>query len=462
MLNSLPQNMSLEHVSVKEEEHIIKHGSESSIESRSKRKGLSLTLASVFIVGEMAGSGVLALPEAIANAGWCGIAMLVICCINCLYAGICLGKCWTMLEERYEEYKEKNRYPYAAIAFVASGKKMRYLVSFCNDFTLFGVATVFLLLASQLIGSLAEKWGISFCYWVLILAVILCPIMWLGTPEDFWPAAILALVTTFVACILLFVALLKADNEPAKVEYAPPTVLSFFLAFGTILFAFGGASSFPTFQNDMRDKTQFPAAASIGFGLLLFIYLPVAVLGYVTYGTGVDKDKNPFLKSDIIQSLPNTYMKSAIEILLSFHLMFAFLLVINAPAQEFEEFFKVPKRFGWKRCLLRSGMMLLIVFVAESLPRFGKVLNFVGGSTTTLTTSIFPCYFYLKLCAMSSDNPQWPQRRISLPEKIYLYLIMILGVIGGAISTYSAVTEIVKPSSFNPPCYVDLKAASQQ
>lgn len=68
--------------------------------------------------------------------------------------------------------------------------------------------------------------------------------------------------------------------------------------------------------------------------------------------------------------------------------------------------------FGWKRCLLRTSMLLLVVFVAQSLPRFGKVLDFVGGSTVTLTTSIFPCYFYLKLCNMSSDDPQWPQRYV--------------------------------------------------
>lgn len=36
---------------------------------RNDKKGLSVTSAAIFIVGEMAGSGVLALPRAIVNSG---------------------------------------------------------------------------------------------------------------------------------------------------------------------------------------------------------------------------------------------------------------------------------------------------------------------------------------------------------------------------------------------------------
>lgn len=36
---------------------------------RDDKKGLNITSAAIFIVGEMAGSGVLALPKAIVNSG---------------------------------------------------------------------------------------------------------------------------------------------------------------------------------------------------------------------------------------------------------------------------------------------------------------------------------------------------------------------------------------------------------
>lgn len=65
----------------------------------------------------------------------------------------------------------------------------RYVVSFSINFTQFGVSVVFLLLASENVEDLVEKWSgtdLSFCIWLIILAGIICPLTWFGTPADFW------------------------------------------------------------------------------------------------------------------------------------------------------------------------------------------------------------------------------------------------------------------------------------
>ncbi|GIY12403.1 aa_trans domain-containing protein [Caerostris extrusa] len=98
---------------------------------------------------------------------------MVFVCLNALYAGICLSRCWSILEERYEEYGIGSRHPYPSIAARAYGTKMKYFVSFCIDTTLFGVSVTYLLLSSELITSVAKKSEISFCYWILILAAFL-------------------------------------------------------------------------------------------------------------------------------------------------------------------------------------------------------------------------------------------------------------------------------------------------
>ena len=47
-----------------------------------------------------------------------------------------------------------------------------------------------------------------------------------------------------------------------KVKQRRSTCMLFsFLAFSTIMFAFAGASTFPTIQADMKDRRQFPLAA---------------------------------------------------------------------------------------------------------------------------------------------------------------------------------------------------------
>ena len=65
----------------------------------------------------------------------------------------------------------------------------RYLVSLSINFTLFGVGVVFLILASQNIAALVTTYShsnLSFCYVMIIVAVALIPVTWLGTPADFW------------------------------------------------------------------------------------------------------------------------------------------------------------------------------------------------------------------------------------------------------------------------------------
>lgn len=42
----------------------------------------------------------------------------------------------------------------------------------------------------------------------------------------------------------------------------------------------------------MRDKKQFPKAVYFGFVGMLMLYLPIAILGYATYGVECKKSDN--------------------------------------------------------------------------------------------------------------------------------------------------------------------------
>lgn len=66
--------------------------------------GLSLITAALFIVGETAGTGVLALPQAVAGCGWAGIFLIVLACFTAGFTGIFLGKSWLLVEHLHPEY----------------------------------------------------------------------------------------------------------------------------------------------------------------------------------------------------------------------------------------------------------------------------------------------------------------------------------------------------------------------
>nr|XP_022910331.1 amino acid transporter AVT1J-like [Onthophagus taurus] len=417
------------------------------IRMSNKSKGLSVLATAIFIAGEMAGSGVLALPKAVVDSGWIGIILLIVFCFNAGYSGSCLGACWYILEERYPELRRKTRNPYGTIAQKSFGKYARYLVSGCIQFTLCGAGTVYLLLASQIIQELLNDIlpSVSYCYWFLLIAALLLIPMWLESPKDFRAAGVIAISTTTIACILFFSQTIKdglSKTEP--IVHYKHDFSDFFLAFGTLLFAFGGASTFPTIQNDMQDKKKFGYSIVIAFSVIIALYLPVALSAYYVYG----EDLFPNVAMSISKSIPLTIG----NICMAVHLVFAFLIVINPVCQELEEIFKVPHVFCWQRCLLRSFMMIFMVFVGESIPQFGKILSLVGGSTITLLTFVFPPIFYMKLCSQKSE--QWPERKIPGYIKVYLWELILIGILGGGASTYTAITDIFGPGSLIKPCYL--------
>jgi vesicular inhibitory amino acid transporter len=135
------------------------------------------------------------------------------------------------------------------------------------DITRFGASTVFLLLTAGLIKNVVQNLiHIGICSWIPIVGALLTPIIWCGSPADFWPVAYIAMISTVIGSILLIINIIieSPDHFPSA-TYSAPSFKSFFLSFGNILFAFGGASAFPNFQNDMREKEKFPKAVTFGF-----------------------------------------------------------------------------------------------------------------------------------------------------------------------------------------------------
>ncbi len=59
----------------------------------------------------------------------------------------------------------------------------------CISLTLYGAGCVFIVLIAQLLSSVVGQWidlGIGLCLWMVIVAIFLTPLTWMGTPKDFW------------------------------------------------------------------------------------------------------------------------------------------------------------------------------------------------------------------------------------------------------------------------------------
>lgn len=69
--------------------------------------------------------------------------------------------------------------------------------------------------------------------------------------------------------------------------------------------------------------------------MILALYLPVAMAGFIVYGDTVDPN--------IVLSVNKTVLISIANVLMSIHLILAFLIVINPVSQELEQIFHVSR-----------------------------------------------------------------------------------------------------------------------
>ena len=72
------------------------------------------------------------------------------------------------------------------------------------------------------------------------------------------------------------------------------------------------------------------------FTVVLSIYFPVATTGYFVYGLD--------LKDNILDTISKGPIHNAVLILITAHLLLAYVIVLNPVVQHFESFLKIPKR----------------------------------------------------------------------------------------------------------------------
>ena len=104
-------------------------------------------------------------------------------------------------------------------------KIVRIVSMIAISLTLYGGGCVFIVLIAQLLGSLVASVGfsLSLCLWMVIVAVCLMPLTWMGTPKDFWPIAVGALATTCIACLLVVVTCILDGNQIQEKVFPAPT-----------------------------------------------------------------------------------------------------------------------------------------------------------------------------------------------------------------------------------------------
>ncbi|CAD5221389.1 unnamed protein product [Bursaphelenchus okinawaensis] len=425
--------------------------------------GMHWVTTALFILGDVAGGGLVTLPVATVRTSlWACFCFTFYIAVTMGMTGILLGKCWMMMLERWPEYRNHCRKPYAEIAKRALGQKYVWIVSLNCNIAQFGQSVVYLLLSAKNLRDLILMffdYNISYCFMVVFLGILLLPLNFLKSPQDFWPMVIVAMFTSVVSASLIVAGgIIDYPTCSAVKEMPPFTPSNYFLALGTFFFAYEAHASFPTVQHDMRRPAEWTKSMILAMILISSLYGPVSVISYFSYGDSV--------KNSIINSVQTPWIQITVNLLITMHCILTITIASNPLNQELEDYFNVPHDFGYQRVILRTSVMALQIFSALSVPNFGALMDLVGATASLLTALFFPCLFYLTLKAGEVDGSSkanfieaqelswtdiWKRNKTGIK-----WMCVIATTIGTSIGLVSSVMAIrsLADTHFVPPCYI--------
>ena len=288
-------------------------------------------------------------------SGWCGIVIILACWFGNTYVASLQAETYMLASETNDKFKTHIRHPYTAMVGLSLGKKMEFFSSVILNCLVLSSTTIYLILSSELaliffndfFPYLKSPYELRLT--LVIVAIVLAPVTWLGTPRESWWVALTALLATLISAILFTTDLwLNRPNNLTQVPVRTVTANTFFFGVGTMLFAFTGVPLFPNIHSAMKIKAHFTKAIHISYACIAVIYFIVALSGMILLGDSI--------KGNIIMNAIESYHYSRNNkqctgkvlsytalILLSIHFIFAYNLIFNTLAQEIEERLAVPK-----------------------------------------------------------------------------------------------------------------------
>ncbi|EDV94491.1 sodium-coupled neutral amino acid transporter 1 [Drosophila grimshawi] len=363
-------------------------------------ESLSLFIAILYVVDLFGIFPFLTLPALLIRMGYFGVLLGLSIIFLQMYTSFLLSQCWTMAELLDPSIQQKRNYPYAALADLAFGPYVSLLVSVLLDLSIFAMAVPSIVVAAENLEAVvlrmsAGHYNFSYCYWAILVGIVICPLMWLASPKHMRGLAIIAVCGLIIFVGILWYCLIDAPaiGQPFQgVSMELPGFLSVLNSYSVLAFQFDIHPVLLTLQIDMKRKSQVSWAALSGIAITCSVAIIGAVIAAYKFGS--------MIHSNLIQSLPTSVPFYVMLILMSLQLCFSVTVASSAMFLHIENYFKLPESLSCKRILIRSSILALEVLVAEFVPSFDALMDVVGGTITGPLVFILPPLLYRRIRRM--------------------------------------------------------------
>ncbi|KAI8885754.1 hypothetical protein K501DRAFT_179311 [Backusella circina FSU 941] len=373
---------------------IIGHNPEDQFETNASKASATVNLANTIL-----GTGMLAMPAALASIGLIpGIIMII-------YAGTTSALGLYFLSQCAERVGGRN-HTFSSLSQLIWPKLGVVLPSFFPE-----TKSSALLMDRR--------------FWIAFSLGFLCgPISYLRKLDSLkYTSSIAILAVAYLTIIVLYYAIVPDFPLPESIDYFRFDS-DFFTKLPIFIFAFTCHQNIFTAFNEMGDNSEKSMISVIksAIGLAGGIYEVVAVLGYICFGNTV--------KDNIILEYPQNYFVAFGEIAIVILILFSFPLQVHPCRASLENVIRYARDQSYyyntrqRHFILTTFILLITLAISSSVTSLGLVLAFVGSTGSTAISFILPGLFYTSLF---KDRQTW-KNKVALFLCIYGFSVMIISL----------------------------------
>ncbi|KAI8798036.1 proton-coupled amino acid transporter 2 [Biomphalaria glabrata] len=391
------------------------------------------------------GTGILALPLAIKNAGlWMGFFSLLaigVIAVHCMHMLIkcshILSKRTTRLELDYADVIEISfkTGPQRLKKFAKAG---RFAVNAFLIFTQFGFCCVYIVFVATNVQAVVEQFYTelpSLFLFEVMVTVALLPYVCVRNLQMLAPFSAFANILTVTGLIITFQYIVQ-DLPDTSTRPAFSNINELPLFFGTAIFAVEGISLVLPLENKMRSPQDFGGwfgVLNLGLVITICLYAAVGFYGYLQFGEDV--------KASITLSLPtdswwylSVKLMLALAIFISYNVQFYVPIKILWPNLQHRFHNRIIRRYG--EFIFRIVLVLVTFGFAAAIPHLDLLISLIGAFLSTSLALILPAI--IEIVTLSAEDEHLPWYIV-----VKNILIFLLGLVGCFTGTYSAIKDIV-------------------
>ncbi|KAI8147320.1 transmembrane amino acid transporter protein-domain-containing protein [Fennellomyces sp. T-0311] len=388
--------------------------------------------SSVNILNTILGTGLLAMPAAMASVGL--IPGIIVIFLSAIASGMglyFLSRCAARTDGRNASFFaiSKLTWPNLAIFF-----------DLAIAIKCFGVAVSYLIiigdLMPQVIASFSDQTQghilLDRRFWITVfMATAILPLSFLRKLDSLKYTSVVALIAVVYICAIVvyyfFAPASALDAPEPDIELVSFSIL-FFRRLPVFVFAFTCHQNIFSVYNELKDNSQLQVTKVItsSIGSATAVYQAIGIMGYLTFGKAVLG--NVFLE----------YPQSAF--VAGGRLAIVILVVFSYPLQAHPCRASLDKVLAWRSpearglkvppppSALKYFIMTTVILVgsyllAITVSELDLVLAFVGSTGSTTISFILPGIFYYKI----HENDPWKPGKISA-VCLAVYGLLVMGV----------------------------------